>query len=138
MSSSLAEQARRNAEARAEFLAEIEVLDAQGVADLAGSKAVNRRATASRWQAEQSCFAVEHEGRLLFPAFQFDPSTGRPRPAVAEVIATLAGIGLRGWSLALWWVTPHDALDWRRPFELLSEAPQDVIEAARLDALTRG
>jgi hypothetical protein len=138
MSSPVAEQARRNAEARSEFLAEIEMVDAQGVAELAGSKAENRRATASRWQSEGLCFAVEHEGRLLFPAFQLDPATGRPRPAVAEVIGALRGIGLHGWSLALWWTTPHDALDWRRPVDVFSRTPQEVIEAARVDARTRG
>ncbi|MPY87175.1 MAG: hypothetical protein GEU99_04565, partial [Luteitalea sp.] len=83
VSSTIAEQARRNAEARAEFLAEFEALDAEGVADLAGSTAGNRRATASRWQADRLCFAVEHDGRQAFPAFQFDPTTRRPRPAVA-------------------------------------------------------
>lgn len=136
--SPVAEQARRNAEARAGFLAELEMFDAQGVADLAGSRAENRRATASRWHGDGSCFAVEHEGRLLFPAFQFDPETRRPRPEVAEVVSALHGIGLRGWSLALWWTTPHDALSWRRPVDALRETPQDVIEAARLDARTRG
>lgn len=138
VSSAVAEQARRNAAARAEFLAENEALDAEGVAELAGSRAANRRATASRWQGEQRCFGVEHGGRLLFPAFQFDPATRRPVPAVAEVLTALRSIGLRGWSLALWWTTPHDALGWQRPIDVLGKAPQDVIEAARLDARTRG
>lgn len=138
MPAAIAEQARRNAEARFAFLAELEMLDAQGVADLAGSRAENRRATASRWHREGVCFAVEHEGQLLFPAFQFDPETRRPLSKVSEVIAALRGIGLRGWPLALWWTTPHDALSWRRPVDALRDTPQSVIEAARLDARTRG
>lgn len=138
VSSSVAEQARRNAQSRAEFLAEFEALDAEGVADLAGSKAGNRRATASRWQAEGLCFAVEHEGRLVFPAFQFDPATGRPRPAMADAIAWLRSVGLGGWSLALWWATPHDMLGWRRPADVLASEPDLVIEAVHVDARTRG
>ncbi len=138
VSTVVAEEARRNAAARAEFLAEFEALDAEGVADLAGSRAGNRRATASRWQGERLCFAIEHEGRLVFPAFQFDPATGRPRPAVAEVIAALRSVGLRGWSVALWWATPHDALGLRRPADVLSSDPDLVIEGARRDARTHG
>lgn len=138
VSSTVAEQARRNAQARAEFLAEFEALDAEGVADLAGSKAENRRATASRWQVEGSCFAVEHQGRLVFPAFQFDAGSGRPVPAVAEVVTALRSAGLGGWSLALWWATPHDMLGWRRPADVLGSEPNLVIEAARVDVRTRG
>lgn len=138
MSSTVAEQARRNAEARAAFLTELEALDAEGVADLARSKAGNRRATASRWQAEGLCFAVEHEGRLVFPAFQFDPASGRPRRAVADAIASLRSVGFGGWSLALWWATPHDMLGWRRPADVLAREPDLVVEAAQVDARTRG
>jgi hypothetical protein len=138
VSSAVAEQARRNAQERAGFLAEFEALGAEGIADLAGSKAENRRATASRWQSGGLCFAVEHEGRLVFPAFQFDPTTGRPRPAVANVITALRSVGLGGWSLALWWTTPHDTLGWRRPADVLSTEPGLVIEAAQVDSRTRG
>lgn len=138
VSSAVAEQARRNAAARADFLAEFEALDAEQVADLAGSKAGNRRATASRWQGEGLCFGLAHDGRLLFPAFQFDAATGRPRRAVAEVIAALRAVGLEGWSLALWWATPHDVLAWRRPADVLIDAPDAVVEAAHVDARTRG
>lgn len=138
VSAAVAEQARRNAQARAEFLTEFEVLDAEGVADVAGSKADNRRATASRWQGEGLCFGVEHEGRLVFPAFQFDPGTGRPRPAVAAAISALRSAGLGGWSLALWWAAPHDVLSWRRAADLVGSEPDIVIEAAQVDARTRG
>lgn len=138
VSSMVSEQARRNAEARMAFLTEFEALDAEGVADLARSKAGNRRATASRWHAEGLCFPVEHEGRLVFPAFQFDPTTGRPRPAMADAIGWLRSVGLGGWSLALWWATPHDMLGWRRPADVLASEPDHVIEAARTDARTRG
>lgn len=138
VSSAVAEQARRNAAARGEFLAEFEALDAEGVADLAGSKAENRRATASRWHREGLCFAVEHEGRLVFPAFQFDPATGRPRPTVAKAMTALRSVGLGGWSLALWWATPHDVLGWRRPADVLSTEPNLVMQAAQVDARTRG
>lgn len=138
LSSPIADQARRNAESRTVFLIEVASLDAQGLADLAGSRAGNRRATASRWQAEGLCFSIEHEGRQLFPAFQFDALTARPRPAVAAVITELLRVGLVGWSLAQWWTTPHDILGWRRPIDDIVGAPDRVIGAAQADARTRG
>lgn len=126
-------QARRNAEARQAFLDEIGALTSEQVAALAGSRAANRRATAHRWQAERKLFAVTHQGQTLFPAFQFDPETGRPKPTVAEVLAVLAP-AMVGWALALWWVTPIDLLAWARPVDRLDTAPTEVVEAAHAEA----
>ncbi len=73
-------QARRNAEARQAFLDEVGALSSEEVATLAGSRATNRRSTATRWQAEGRTFAVTHAGRTIYPGFQFDPATGLPKP----------------------------------------------------------
>lgn len=125
-------QARRNAEARQAFLDEFGALTSEQIASLAGSQATNRRATAHRWQAEQRIFAVIHHGQALYPGFQFDPETGRPRAAVAEVLGSLP-FAMSGWALALWWVTPVDGLDWARPADRLDAAPAEVVDAARLE-----
>ena len=124
-------QARRNAAARYELLQEVGALTAEQVADLAGTRAANRRATASRWQQERQIFAVTHQGVRLFPAFQFDPEAHRPKPVVRQVLQTLPEQLMRGgWQLALWWTTPTAWLDWRRPLDLMDEQPEAVVEAA--------
>lgn len=137
-SQAAADQARRNAEARVAFMGEFVLLDADEVAVRAGSRARNRRATASRWVGAGQAFAVSHGGRQLFPAFQFDPDTGRPRPAVATVINSLRSVGVTGWALALWWATPHDSLAWERPADVLADDPEAVGRAADIDATTLG
>lgn len=128
-----AEQARRNAEARERFLADHGALTAEEVAELAGSKAANRRQTAHRWRAAGAVFAVAHHDQLLFPAFQFDADAGRPWPQVAEALSRLPR-GLDGWALALWWDTPRlvDG-DWLRPVEVLDD-PQRLVAAAAAEA----
>lgn len=133
-----ADQARRNAEARVAFMREFALLDADEVAVRAGSRAANRRATASRWVTGGQAFAVSHGGRQLYPAFQFDPDTGRPRPAVAKVIGSLRSVGVTGWAMALWWATPHDTLAWQRPVDVLADASDAVGRAAAVDAATLG
>jgi hypothetical protein len=128
-------QARRNADSRTHFLAEFGGLDAEEVADFAQSTARNRRSTAYRWRDEGLIFAVGHAGKTIYPAFQFDPNTRRPKPVVARVLAELPD-GLRhgGWQLALWWDTPLDVLDWQRPVDVMSTEADAVVEAARAEA----
>jgi len=126
-------QARRNAEARQAFLDEFGALTSEQVASLAGSQAANRRSTAHRWQTERKLFAVSHHGQVLYPGFQFDAETGRPKPAVGEALAALPPT-MTGWALALWWVTPVDLLDWARPVDRLDSAAAEVVDAARLEA----
>lgn len=124
-------QARRNAAARSELLQEVGALTASEVAELAGTKASNRRATASRWLTECQIFAVTHQGTRLFPAFQFDPETHKPKSVVRQVLRELPDQLVRGgWQLALWWTTPTAWLDWRRPLDLMDEEPEAVVAAA--------
>ena len=126
-------QARRNAEARQAFLDEVGALNSDEVASLAGSRAANRRATANRWQAEGRLFAVTHAGRSVYPGFQLDPETGRPKRAVASVLAALPP-AMSGWAFALWWTTPLDMLDCARPLDRLDEAPEAIVAAAHAEA----
>ena len=66
VSPAAAQQARRNAEARQELIDEFGLFDSDQLAEMAGSKAKNRSATASRWLAERRVFAVEHLGHRYF------------------------------------------------------------------------
>ncbi len=123
------DQARRNADFRADFLARYDVLDAGQVHDLYGSKADNTAALAGRWRNAGKIFGVEHPGRILYPAFQFD-DTGRPKPVVAAVLKVL---GRRGpWQIASWFTAPNGWLpDDRRPVDVMDADPDAVAEAAR-------
>lgn len=123
------DQARRNADFRADFLARHDVLDAGQVHDLYGSKADNTAALAGRWRNAGKIFGVEHRGRILYPAFQFD-DTGRPKPVVAAVLKAL---GRRGpWQIASWFTAPDGWLpDDRRPVDVMDADPDAVAEAAR-------
>ena len=127
-------QVRRNAAAREEFLAEVGALTADDVAELAGSTAKNKRATAHRWLSDKRIFGVEHRSRLIYPGFQFDQSTGAPVPVIQQVLGSLpSGLVEGGWQLALWWTNPSPWLDGDRPLDRLSDS-EGLIGAATAEA----
>lgn len=74
-------QARRNAQARKQLLDEFGALKAVEVADLAGSTAENRSATANRWRHEGRIFGVRYQDAVYYPGFQF-ADDGQPLPAI--------------------------------------------------------
>ncbi|MBU9766062.1 hypothetical protein FR943_19725 [Mycobacterium sp. TNTM28] len=124
-----AQQAQRNADARQELIDEFGLYSGERVADLSGSRARNRFATASRWLAEGRIFAVEHLGARAYPAFQFG-TDGNPRPVIQRVLKVLEPYGLDGWETALWFTSRTGWLDDRRPVDLLVGAADDVVVAA--------
>jgi hypothetical protein len=123
-------QARRNAEARAGLLTEFGALTATQVAELAGSEAKNTSALAGRWRREGRLVAVEHQGSVYYPGFQFD-SHGRPKAIVAEVLKHLNYPSTTPWQQALWFTTANGWLDGRRPADVLDKEGSAVIAAAR-------
>ncbi len=124
-------QARRNAEARSALLAEFGALRSQDVADLAESRATNRAALANRWRTENRVIAVPVGDELLYPGFQFN-ADGKPKPAIGPTIDLLrSDPHTTDWQMALWFVTPTSWLGGTRPVDLLDEAPDAVIDAAR-------
>ncbi|MEA2602976.1 MAG: hypothetical protein QOF89_3968 [Acidobacteriota bacterium] len=114
-------QAARNAAAREKLLTEFGVLSG-----------VQAAKTVGQWKREGLIFTVYHQGRSVYPAFQFD-NEGRPRPVVAEVLATLGQQG-RGWQLALWFMSANGWLGGRRPVDVLDTDPAAISEAARREA----
>ena len=127
-SSAVIYHARRNASLRAEFVRTCELLDAEQVHALYGSSAKNRAALAARWRSDGKIFAIEHRGRLLYPAFQFD-EVGRPRAVIGRILKAL-GPGTGSWQTAIWFTTPNSWLDRRSPLDLLESEPDRVIDAA--------
>lgn len=125
-------QTKRNVDAREALLNEFGVLTSEEVHDLAGSRAGNKSAMATRWRKEGRIFAIDHRGRTYFPAFQFD-NAGRPLPAIAKVIEHL-GADETGWQLALWFITNNGWLGGRRPVDLLESEPEAVVDVASQEA----
>jgi hypothetical protein len=112
-------QARRLAAARRAFLKEFGTLDCSAV-------------NWERLQRERKIFTVTHRGATYVPSFQLDEK-GKPRPAVARVIQIL-GKGTSDWGLALWFTAASGRLDGKRPVDLLSSHPEEVVQAAEQEA----
>jgi len=126
--------ALRNAELRTAFIEREGVLTAPQVAQVAGSRARNASAVASRWRLAGRIFAVAWGDQLLYPVFQF--SNGAPRPAVARVLAAM-GPDVSSWQVALWFATPSPHLEGgARPMDLLDgpSSADRLAGAAVLDA----
>lgn len=127
------EAARRNAEDRRAAAEEFGLFSAEQVAKLVGSKSANRSAAAYNLRRDGKIFAVVTADGDRYPGFEFDPDSGRPRPAVGQVLAALAPLELSGWELFAWFTAPTGWLDDRRPADLLSSAPA-VVAAALQEA----
>jgi hypothetical protein len=124
------EQARRNAEARVEFLGEFPTLSSGEVADLAGSRSRNRAALAHGWRKQDRVFSVSVGREQRYPVFQFDMDVGTPKANVSKVISLLRSAGLEGWQIALWFTGPLARLGDRRPVDVVDTEPDQVVEAA--------
>lgn len=128
-------QATMIGKARAAVLEAAEWLTAAQVAELAGLSASNPNAQTTRWKREGKIFSVKQPGEVeLFPAYGLDPETGfRPVAALADVIRIL-GDRKDGWGLAYWFASINSYLSGKRPQDVLAQAPQKVIAAARVEA----
>jgi hypothetical protein len=126
-------QARRNAEARRNFLEEFPALTSSEVADAANSRAANRASLANRWRDEGKVFAVRLGEQHLYPAFQFN-AHGRPLEVIAGVLKRLSEGDLNDWQTALWFTSPTGWLGGHRPVDLLNDQPDAVVEAASREA----
>lgn len=123
-------QLLRNTSLRARFLETYECWTSSDVADFAGSRARNTSALAGRWRDLGHIFAVDYRGTALYPAFQFDVETAKPKPVVRELLAVFRERDARPWEIALWLAAPHPRLG-RPPVELLDTDAGSVVEAAR-------
>ncbi len=94
------------------------------------STADNRSLVASKWLRSREIFAVSYGGRRGYFGFQFDPVTGRPKPAIAKIIETFRA-NTDGWRLVLWFTSANPRLANRRPVDVLDQNPKQVIEAAK-------
>lgn len=73
---------------------------------------------------------------MAFPAFQFDPVTGRPYAMMVEVLGLFGSAGVDSYTVATWLATGQDELDDRTPVSLLADpdAAVSLTAAARRTA----
>jgi hypothetical protein len=75
-------------------------------------------------------------GSMVFPAFQFDPATGRPYPQIPQILTIFGAAGLDSYTVATWLSTAQDQLNGATPTSLLATADsaETVLDAARRTA----
>lgn len=128
--------ASRIAQARADILREFGYVTRDQLA--AASSAKVPTTMVDNWRKRGKVFSVplpEAGPRTaeVYLGFQFHE--GKPLPVVERVIAAFQG-RRTGWSLAHWFVGGNGMLeDSARPVDLLTSAPDAVVDAARFDAL---
>ncbi len=73
---------------------------------------------------------------MAFPAFQFDPTDGRPYPMIPQILTEFAEADVDPYTVATWLATGQDELDGATPASLLPtpEATTAVTAAARRTA----
>ena len=119
-----------NAEMRRDFLTRFEVLDAAAVHDRAGHTGTNKAQTAASWGRAGRILALPYNGRMVYPAFQFD-ADGQPWSALRDVLKALRP-DLSAWQRAIWLVAPNEWLDEAAPIDAIrGGAGEAAVAAAR-------
>ena len=122
------------ADARSAILKTSDYLNAAQVVEMAGFSKTIPSAQPSSWKQDGMIFAVNQCGVDLFPGYALDPTKEyRPYKLVSEVIKVF-GNRKDGWGLAYWFASVNSLLGGARPQDLIEQAPEKVLAAAR-DAL---
>ncbi|MDT0213934.1 hypothetical protein Q9R29_08540 [Rothia sp. ARF10] len=80
--------------------------------------------------AVERFLVVPHNGRLVFPAFQFGPG-GRPIDAFVAVLSHLRDAGWDDVAIATWFATGNEFLNGHAPADTLADRGDAVATAAR-------
>ncbi len=88
--------------------------------------------TFARRVVEGEVVHFDWQRETWFPMFQFGGPDMLPSPGVSRVLKELHRI-LDPWDTALWFASPHDALNRRTPAEAIAHDPDWVLQAARCD-----
>ena len=123
------EIARKNAELRARYLRTTKLCTAEDIREL------NPSASSSEWKREGRVFAIQHDGKDLFPAFQF--ADGQPLPIIKEILEALPE-DLTPWQTAFWFQSPNGWLDGKTPQECLKNESEVIYAAEQLGNLAIG
>lgn len=102
------------------------------VGELLASSGKNSRDKASRLRTKGDLLGLDVDGRVLYPAFQIDPTRAALREGVGEANQVL-GAANDPWGVASWWTSPHGRLrHGQSPADLAVEG--DTVRLAALVA----
>jgi hypothetical protein len=106
-------------------------LTAAQLSELAASSE-NASERAQLWEREGTLFAVRNsQDEDVYPLYALDASTHyTPYPVMKSILAVLAP-HLKGLAIAAWFAAANVYLNGSRPMDLLAEAPDRVIAAAK-------
>ena len=111
---------RENDEMRATYLKTTKLYTAEDI------RALNPSAPSAKWKREGRVFAIEHDGKDLFPAFQF--ADGEPLPIIQKILEALPDY-MSPWQTAFWFESSDGWLGGKTPQECLKNESK-VIDAA--------
>ena len=112
--------ARKNAEMRAAYLQTTKLYTAEDI------RALNPSESSTKWKREGRVFAIQHDGKDLFPVFQF--ADGKPLPIIKEILKVLPE-DMSPWQTAFWFESGNGWLGGEVPQECLKNESK-VIDAA--------
>ena len=121
--------ARKNAEMRATYLQTMKLYTAEDI------RALNPSASSSEWKRAGRVFAVQHDGKDLFPAFQF--ADGKPLPIIKKILEALPDY-LSPWQTAFWFESGNGWLGGETPQECLKNESEVIDAAEQLSKPTIG
>ena len=106
---------RDNAELRATYLQTTELYTPEDI-----------QGPSTKWKREGRIFAIQDDGKDLFPAFQF--ADGQPLPIIKKILEALPE-DMSPWQTAFWFESGNGWLDGEVPQECLKNE-SDLIDAA--------
>ena len=106
---------RKNAEMRATYLKTTELYTPEDI-----------QGPSTEWKREGRVFAIQDDGKDLFPAFQF--ADGQPLPIIKKILEVLPDY-LSPWQTAFWFESGNGWLGGKTPRECLKNESK-VIDAA--------
>jgi hypothetical protein len=82
------------------------------------------------WRRDKKVLAVPHDGKSLYPAFQFD-NQQRPLPIVEQISRLFSKDARRtDWQNLFWFISANAWLGGQSPQQCLTDRPEAVIDAA--------
>lgn len=111
----------------------IEWLSADEIGTLGKHGTANPGAAAHRWKSAGQLFAIRREGRDMYPRYALG-NDFKPLPLIRKLLSEL-----KDWDalqIAGWFESTSSHLGGKRPRDLVTRNPEQVLEAAK-DAMTQ-
>lgn len=109
------------------------LLTSHQVADVLGSQAKNRAATANHLKDKAKVLCLRLHGQDVYPAFQFDALAQKTYPEMAMLIQVLQRDYEPGWQIALWFTAKNAWLGGQEPLSVWRQSRQEVLVAAQAE-----